>query len=180
MLFRSAEALDGSDELERGLARRARDDEVERALAAVPRVDLARADAALGDAGDESARLDRAARAVQAVDDGHVLTADLDIKLTPVLDDALHKGVPIYFVLDFDLRARNCADEPSMRSPDGTTPTSIQFVNRTDASRRLYLLDAVGVRHWLQTVGPGVIAGIALLLSAASGGGKSKKSGKDD
>jgi hypothetical protein len=32
----------------------------------------------------------------------------------------------------------------------------------------------------LQTVGPGVIAGLALLLSAAGGGGKSKKSGKDD
>ena len=45
--------------------------------------------------------------AVQFADDGYVLSAELDVKLTPVLDDALHKGVPIYFVLDFDLiRAR--------------------------------------------------------------------------
>jgi hypothetical protein len=41
--------------------------------------------------------------AVQAAEEGQVLTAELDIKLTPVLDDALHKGVPIYFVLEFDL-----------------------------------------------------------------------------
>lgn len=41
--------------------------------------------------------------AVQQADDGYVLTAELDIKLTPVLSDALHKGVPIYFVLEFDL-----------------------------------------------------------------------------
>jgi hypothetical protein len=32
----------------------------------------------------------------------------------------------------------------------------------------------------VQTVGPGVIAGLALLFSAAGGGGKSKKGGKDE
>jgi Domain of unknown function (DUF4390) len=36
-------------------------------------------------------------------DEGYVLQADFDIRLTLVLDDALHKGVPLYFVLDFEL-----------------------------------------------------------------------------
>jgi Domain of unknown function (DUF4390) len=41
--------------------------------------------------------------AVTAVDDGYLLVADLDVKLNPALDDALHKGVPLYFVLEFEL-----------------------------------------------------------------------------
>ena len=41
--------------------------------------------------------------AVVSAEEGYVLTAEMDIKLTPVLDDALHKGVPLYFVLEFDL-----------------------------------------------------------------------------
>ncbi len=41
--------------------------------------------------------------AVTAVDDGYVLVADLDVKLNLALDDALHKGVPLYFVLEFEL-----------------------------------------------------------------------------
>lgn len=41
------------------------------------------------------------------VDDGYVLDAAFDIALTPALDEALHKGVPLYFVLEFELiRAR--------------------------------------------------------------------------
>ena len=45
--------------------------------------------------------------AVTPVDDGYVIEAELDVRLTSVLDDALHKGVPLYFVLDFELiRAR--------------------------------------------------------------------------
>jgi hypothetical protein len=44
---------------------------------------------------------------VSAAEEGYVLEADIDIKLTPALDDALHKGVPLYFVLEFELvRAR--------------------------------------------------------------------------
>ncbi len=44
---------------------------------------------------------------VTASEDGYLLEADIDIKLTPALDDALHKGVPLYFVLEFELiRAR--------------------------------------------------------------------------
>ncbi len=41
--------------------------------------------------------------AVTAVDDGYVLVADLDVRLNLALDDALHKGVPLYFVLEFEL-----------------------------------------------------------------------------
>jgi hypothetical protein len=41
--------------------------------------------------------------AITATDDGYVLVADLDVKLNPALDDALHKGVPLYFVLEFEL-----------------------------------------------------------------------------
>ena len=43
---------------------------------------------------------------------------------------------------------RSCADEPSMRSPDAAAPTTIQFVNQTDALRKVYWLDGTGVRHW--------------------------------
>lgn len=40
---------------------------------------------------------------VTSSDEGYILQGEFDIKLTPVLDDALHKGVPLYFVLEFDL-----------------------------------------------------------------------------
>lgn len=36
-------------------------------------------------------------------EDGYTLNADLDIMLTPVLEEALNKGVPLYFVLEFDV-----------------------------------------------------------------------------
>jgi hypothetical protein len=38
-----------------------------------------------------------------ASEDGHTLNADIDITLTPVLEDALNKGVPLYFVLEFEV-----------------------------------------------------------------------------
>lgn len=41
--------------------------------------------------------------AVVAVDDGYVLEAQFDIHLTPVLDDSLHKGVPLYFLVEHEL-----------------------------------------------------------------------------
>jgi Domain of unknown function (DUF4390) len=40
---------------------------------------------------------------VIAAEDGYVLDAQLEMRLTPVLDDALHKGVPLYFVLEFEM-----------------------------------------------------------------------------
>ncbi len=36
-------------------------------------------------------------------EDGHILSAELDIGLTPVLEGALNKGVPLYFVLEFEV-----------------------------------------------------------------------------
>lgn len=40
---------------------------------------------------------------VSATEDGYLLEAEIDVRLTPALDDALHKGVPLYFVLEFEL-----------------------------------------------------------------------------
>lgn len=41
--------------------------------------------------------------ALTASDEGYILEAEFDIQLTPLLDDVLHKGVPLYFSLDFEL-----------------------------------------------------------------------------
>jgi hypothetical protein len=38
-----------------------------------------------------------------AAEDGYVLEAEFDIALTPTLEDALNKGVSLYFVLEFEL-----------------------------------------------------------------------------
>ena len=38
-----------------------------------------------------------------AVDDHYILDADIDIALSAPLEDALNKGIPLYFVLDFEL-----------------------------------------------------------------------------
>ena len=45
--------------------------------------------------------------ALTAAEEGYLLEAEFDIQLTPLLDDALHKGVPLYFTLEFEvLRSR--------------------------------------------------------------------------
>lgn len=36
-------------------------------------------------------------------DDYYVLDSDLDVTLSAPLDDALHKGIPLYFMLEFEL-----------------------------------------------------------------------------
>jgi hypothetical protein len=41
--------------------------------------------------------------ALVAVDDGYVLEADFEIALTATLEDALNKGVPLYFAVEFEL-----------------------------------------------------------------------------
>lgn len=41
--------------------------------------------------------------ALIAAEDGYVLEADFDIALTPTLEEALNKGVPLYFTLEFEL-----------------------------------------------------------------------------
>jgi TonB family protein len=63
--------------------------------------------------------------------------------------------VTVNFTLQDELTARSCGDEPSMRSPDGTAAATINFVNQADAPRKLYWLDASGVRHWYQTIDAG-------------------------
>jgi TonB family protein len=60
--------------------------------------------------------------------------------------------VTVNFTLQDELLPRSCTDEPSMRSPDGAPAATITFVNRTDTPRKLYWLDASGVRHWYQTI----------------------------
>src|SRR5215470_16006209 len=107
--------------------------------------------------------------------DGHVQDARV-LRSIPLLDASaleavrqweftptLLNGVPVPVImtvtvnysLQDDLLARSCADEPSMRSPDGALPTKIQFINRADVPRKVYWLDASGVRHWFLTVAPG-------------------------
>lgn len=41
--------------------------------------------------------------ALMAADDGHFLEADFEITLTHTLEEALSKGVPLYFTLEFEL-----------------------------------------------------------------------------
>ncbi len=41
--------------------------------------------------------------ALTASEDGYILDAEFDIQLTPLLDDVLHKGVPLYFTLEFEV-----------------------------------------------------------------------------
>ena len=40
---------------------------------------------------------------VSITDEAYVLEAQFDITLTPTLEDVLNKGVPLYFVLEFEL-----------------------------------------------------------------------------
>lgn len=41
--------------------------------------------------------------ALVAAEDGYFLEAEFDIALSPTLEDALNKGVPLYFTLEFEL-----------------------------------------------------------------------------
>ena len=41
--------------------------------------------------------------ALVAAEEGYFLEAEFDIVLTPTLEDALNKGVPLYFTLEFEL-----------------------------------------------------------------------------
>lgn len=41
--------------------------------------------------------------ALMSAEDGYFLEADFDIALTAALEDALNKGVPLYFTLEFEL-----------------------------------------------------------------------------
>lgn len=62
---------------------------------------------AFGASAAQSTGIDVRKAALTASDEGYVLEAEFDIQLTPLLDDVLHKGVPLYFSLEFELiRAR--------------------------------------------------------------------------
>lgn len=41
---------------------------------------------------------------LEATEDGIQLNADIELQLAPFLQDALRKGVPLYFVADFELK----------------------------------------------------------------------------
>jgi hypothetical protein len=48
-------------------------------------------------------RIDVRKAALEAAENGYVLEADFQIALTHPLEDALNKGVPLYFTFDFEL-----------------------------------------------------------------------------
>jgi hypothetical protein len=61
------------------------------------------AGAALGAAGFAAAdEIEIRAAGLAATDEGIVLNADFELDLTPRLEDALAKGVPLYFVVEFE------------------------------------------------------------------------------
>lgn len=41
--------------------------------------------------------------ALTHTEEGYILDAEFDIQLTPLLDDVLHKGVPLYFILEVEV-----------------------------------------------------------------------------
>jgi hypothetical protein len=45
----------------------------------------------------------RLAAELQAGEDGYVLNAEFDVTINPTLEEALQKGLPLYFVLEFEL-----------------------------------------------------------------------------
>ncbi len=51
----------------------------------------------------QSSGIDVRKATLTAADDGYVLEAEFDIQLTPLLDDVLHKGVPLYFLLELEV-----------------------------------------------------------------------------
>lgn len=93
------------------------------------RVVLALALSATGAAADEIQTRD--ARLV-AADDGVLLSADFEFELTSRLEDALDKGVPLYFVVEFELvRPRWYWLDERVASAVRTTRLSFHALTRT-------------------------------------------------
>lgn len=93
------------------------------------RVVLALALCATGAAADEVQTRD--ARLV-AADDGVLLSADFEFELTSRLEDALDKGVPLYFVVEFELvRPRWYWLDERVASAVRTTRLSFHALTRT-------------------------------------------------
>ncbi len=51
----------------------------------------------------QSHGIDVRSAGVTVADDHYLLEADIEIVLSPPLEDALHKGIPLYFLLEFEL-----------------------------------------------------------------------------
>ena len=51
----------------------------------------------------QAAGIDVRKAALSVSEEGYLLEAEFDIQLTPLLDDVLHKGVPLYFTLEFEV-----------------------------------------------------------------------------
>jgi hypothetical protein len=93
------------------------------------RIVLALALCATGAAADEVQTRD--ARLV-AADDGVLLSADFEFELTSRLEDALAKGVPLYFVVEFELvRPRWYWLDERVASAVRTTRLSFHALTRT-------------------------------------------------
>ena len=98
------------------------------------------------------------------------------LRSIPLLDEAaleavrqwqftptLLNGVPVPVIMtvtvnftltDPELLPRNCVEEPSLKSPQGATATSIRFANESAAPKKLYWLDYAGRRVLYQTIAP--------------------------
>lgn len=51
----------------------------------------------------QSSGIDVRKAALTASEEGYIFEAEFDIQLTPLLDDVLHKGVPLYFTFEFEV-----------------------------------------------------------------------------
>ena len=58
---------------------------------------------ALGSAATQADTIPVNSAEVRAEEDGYFLNADFELSLNPTLEEALQKGVPLYFVLEFEL-----------------------------------------------------------------------------
>jgi len=58
---------------------------------------------ALGGAGANADVIQVRSAELRAEEDGYFLNADFELSLNPTLEEALQKGVPLYFVLEFEL-----------------------------------------------------------------------------
>jgi len=58
---------------------------------------------ALGSAATQADVIQVNSAEVRAEEDGYFLNADFELSLNPTLEEALQKGVPLYFVLEFEL-----------------------------------------------------------------------------
>lgn len=96
--------------------------------------------AAQNDAAPQGIRLRHAELGLQG--DSYRLTTDFEVRLSNTLEDALHKGVPLSFVLEFDLV------QPRWYWFDGEVAhVVLTYVLRYSALTRQYELDGAGAHR---------------------------------